>query len=77
MLEPMGQLTRTPVMVPLMLHTVFRATHADKYHKRFQTAEQVVSQTGEGKNSILITLTMTIRCQNHAPVPIFQTFNSE
>lgn len=46
----------------LMLHTVFRATLADKYHKRVQTVEQVVHQTSEGENSILITSKMAITC---------------
>lgn len=62
MFVPMGRLTRTPVMAHLMLHTVFRATLADKYHKRVQTVEQVVHQTREGENSILITSKMTITC---------------
>lgn len=37
----------------------FRATLADKYHKRFKTVEQVVHQTIEEKNSIQNTSVIT------------------
>lgn len=40
----------------------FRATIADKYHKRFQTVEQVIHQTREGKIPFEKTSTMAETC---------------